>query len=129
VQIDWQMNVVRNAVDRCGYALRFLNPRLTKRSNFPFKSMNTPPPLPDAQKSKLTWYEHVWVAWPLALIAVGGAIGGACGGAAWALNQKVFRQTQHPLLRYLWTGMISGAALLAYLVLATIFFSLIHKAK
>jgi len=92
-----------------------------------FKPMNTPPPLPDVPKAKLTWYEHAWVACPLALIAVGGAIGGACGGAAWALNRKVFRQTQHPLLRYLWTGMISAGALAAYVILAAIFVSLFQK--
>ena len=63
------------------------------------------------------------------MIAVGGAIGGACGGAAWAINCKVFRATQHPVLRYLWTAMISAGALVAYLILASVFLLLIGKGK
>jgi len=55
------------------------------------------------------------------LVFMGGAIGGACGGAAWALNQQIFQKTSHPVLRYVWTGIISVAALLAYLVLAAVF--------
>jgi hypothetical protein len=89
--------------------------------------MNTPPQIPETQKRKLTWYEHVWLGWPIALVAVGGAIGGACGAAAWAINQKVFRATQHPLLRYLWTGLISIAAIIAYFILAAIFLSFFPK--
>lgn len=73
---------------------------------------------------KLAWYVHAWLALPLALIAVGGAIGGACGGAAWGINQKVFRTTRHPVLRYLWTGLISIGAVVAYLVLGMAFLSL-----
>ncbi|HYG35966.1 MAG TPA: hypothetical protein VEC99_14345, partial [Clostridia bacterium] len=43
-----------------------------------------PPPVPPTTATtKLAWYEHVWIALPFALVAVGGAIGGACGGAAW----------------------------------------------
>src|SRR5258708_1709384 len=82
--------------------------------------MTTPPSLPDTTKPKLTWYQHVWLALPFALVAVaswtcvallgfprmlvGGAIGGACGGAAWAINRQVFQKTEHPILRYVWTG-------------------------
>ena len=55
------------------------------------------------------------------LVFMGGAIGGACGGAAWALNQQIFQKISHPVLRYVWTGIISVAALLAYLVLAAVF--------
>jgi len=91
--------------------------------------MNTPPPLPESETPKLAWYEQIWLALPFALIAVGGAIGGACGGAAWAINQKVFRQTEHPVLRYLWTALISAGALVAYVILASVFLSLLGKAK
>jgi len=82
--------------------------------------MSAPPSLPDTAKPKLTWYQHVWLGWPIALVAVGGAIGGACGGAAWALNQKVFHSTRHPLMRYVWTGLISLAAIAVYLIAATV---------
>ncbi len=91
--------------------------------------MNIPPPAPETSNPKLKWYELVWVGWPIALLAVGGAIGGACGGAAWALNQKIFHRTKHPLLRYLWTGLISIAAIIAYLIIATIFLSIFQKSS
>ena len=78
-------------------------------------------------QAKLAWYDHVWLALPFALVAVGGAIGGACGGAAWGINQKVFRATRHPILRYVWTGLISIAAVAAYFALATAFLSFIRR--
>jgi len=88
--------------------------------------MSTAPPVPEPAKAKLLWYQQVWLALPFALVAVGGAIGGACGGAAWAINQRVFRNTEHPVLRYVWTGMISAAAVVAY-VLAAVFISAFKK--
>jgi hypothetical protein len=59
----------------------------------------------------------------MALMFLGGAIGGACGGAAWALNQQVFRKTQHRGLRYLWTGLISLAAVITYVAVAAVILS------
>ena len=91
--------------------------------------METPPPIlqPKKSKPKFQWYEHLWLGLPIALVAVGGAIGGACGGAAWALNCSVFSKTQHPVLRYVWTGLISAAAVIVYLILATLIMSLIKR--
>jgi hypothetical protein len=90
--------------------------------------MDTPPPIPPAKsKSKFEWYEHLWLGLPIALVAVGGAIGGACGGAAWAINRSVFLKTQQPVLRYVWTGLISAAAVIVYLILVTIFVSLFRR--
>lgn len=91
--------------------------------------MSTAPVTPEDSNPKLAWYQLVWVGWPIALVAVGGAIGGACGGAAWALNQKVFRATKHPVLRYVWTGLISVAAVLLYFIVAVLFLSIVNKAK
>lgn len=79
------------------------------------------------QKPKLAWYEHIWIALPIALLGVGGAIGGACGGAAWAANKTVFQKTENPILRYVWTGMISALAVAAYLVIALFFLSLFNQ--
>jgi hypothetical protein len=76
---------------------------------------------------KLLWYQHIWLALPFALAAVGGAIGGACGGAAWAINQKVFQRTKHPVLRYVWTGLISLSAVVLYCVIATVIVLLFVK--
>ncbi len=84
--------------------------------------MDTSPPLPTPDKPKLAWYENLWIAWPILLLFVGGALGGACGGAAWALNQQVFQKTKDPVLRYVWTGLISIAALGLYVVGVVIIF-------
>ena len=65
-----------------------------------------PPPFPviEQPKPKFTWYQYAWIGWPLILIVLGGAIGGGLGGAAAAINYKLFQKTQHPVLRYVWTG-------------------------
>ena len=93
-----------------------------------------PPPIPRIpvhqtiqQPPKLAWYEHVWIALPIALVGVGGAIGGACGGAAWAANKTVFKKTENPILRYVWTGLISASAIIVYLVIAMLFLSLFNR--
>ncbi len=88
--------------------------------------MDTPTIQPNS-KPKFEWYEHLWLALPIGLVAVGGAIGGACGGAAWALNRSVFAKTQNPVLRYVWTGLISMAAVFVWLILGTILFTLIKR--
>ena len=89
-----------------------------------------PPPIqPRKEKPKLEWYQHVWLGLPIALVAIGGAIGGACGGAAWALNHTIFQKTKHPVLRYVWTGLISATAVVGYLLFATFVMALLHKSK
>lgn len=85
--------------------------------------MNITSPTPNANKPKLTWYEQLWLGWPMILIFIGGAIGGACGGAAWGLNQQVFQNTKNPVLRYVFTGFISIAAFVVYFVVASLFIS------
>jgi hypothetical protein len=77
--------------------------------------------------AKLELHEKIWIALPIALVAVGGAIGGACGGAAWAANRVVFQKTQNPILRYVFTGLISASAVIVWLLVASIFVSLIKK--
>ena len=73
------------------------------------------------------WYHYIWIGWPLIMVALGGAIGGGLGGAAAAINYKVFQKTQNPVLRYVWTGLISVAAIVAYVVCATMIYALIHR--
>jgi hypothetical protein len=80
-----------------------------------------------AAKPKLAWYEHVWAALPLCLVAVGGAIGGGIGGAAWVVNRAVFQKVRQPVLRYVLTGLISAAAVVAWLVLASVILGWLHK--
>jgi hypothetical protein len=86
----------------------------------------TPAPAP-APKPKLLWYQHLWTGWPIVLVFVGGAIGGLCGGLAWGINQQVFQKTQNPVLRYVWTGLISVAAVVTYFILAIFVLKLIGK--
>ena len=77
--------------------------------------------------AKLELHEKIWIALPIALVAVGGAIGCACGGAAWAANRVVFQKTQNPILRYVFTGLISASAVIVWLLVASIVVSLIKK--
>jgi hypothetical protein len=87
----------------------------------------TAPPKTPPTKRRLEWYEHIWCALPLGLVAIGGAIGGGCGGAAWAVNRQIFGKMANPILAYVVTGFISAAAFGAYLVLAVVFVTLLHK--
>jgi len=86
-----------------------------------------PAPVPSTGPAKAAWYEQIWLALPLALVAVGGAIGGGCGGLAWGLNRIVFKKTRNPVLRYVWTGLISAAAALLWFVLAATLLSRFNK--
>lgn len=79
----------------------------------------------ESEKRKLTTFEQVVCAWPLALLLVGGALGGACGGAAWALNTKIMSSALSAPVRYgliVLTGV--GAGFLYFLgifILASVF--------
>ncbi len=111
-----------------GVKLRTAAPTTHAAPPVPPAILRTPIHQAAEQKIKLTWYEHIWIALPVALLGVGGAIGGACGGAAWAINKTVFQKTENPILRYVWTGLISVAAGVVYLILALFVLSLFHKA-
>lgn len=90
----------------------------------PAPRMPTAPSVADAIK-KLKWYEQAWIGLPILLVFAGGAVGGACGGGAWACNKKVFLATKNPILRYVWTGLISLWAVIVYFIVVTVFFALI----
>jgi hypothetical protein len=112
-----------------GARLRTMASTTTIRTGSP-----VPPPLSPATisyvarpTSKLAWYEHTWIALPIALVGIGGAIGGACGGAAWAINKALFKKTENPILRYVWTGLVSASAFATYLVIAALFLSVFKK--
>ena len=112
--------------------------RISHAAPAPMAATAGVPPLPSApraitplkpvvMKPKLAWYEYLWIGLPLVLIALGGAIGGACGGAACALNRTVFLKTQNSILRYVWTGLISAAAFVAWFVVAAILLGFLHR--
>lgn len=77
--------------------------------------------------AKLSWYEQIWIALPLALVAVGGAIGGGFGGLAWGVNKIVFKKVGNPVLRYLLTTLISASAVVLWLVIGSFVVSLIRR--
>lgn len=99
----------------------------TQRATAPGR-ITIPKPSPTS-KRKLEWYEHIWCALPLCLVAIGGAIGGGCGGVAWAFNRQVFQKLTNPVFRYLVTGLISAAAFGSYLALAILLFGIFHKQR
>ena len=51
-------------------------------------------------KQKLNTVELVFAAWPMALVAVGGAIGGLCGGIGWAVNAAIMGSKLSAPVRY-----------------------------
>ena len=65
----------------------------------------------------LAWYEWIWNGWPIVLLFGGGALGGLFGALAIVANLAVFRSQQNTLLKYLITGAISMAAVIAYLII------------
>jgi hypothetical protein len=73
---------------------------------------------------QLKWHERVWVGLPFGLVLVGGAVGGACGAAAAACNLRVMRGERPVFQKYLLTALVSLAAVIIYLALATLFLSL-----
>ena len=79
-----------------------------------------------AATATLTWYQYIWIGVPLILIVMGGCLGGACGGAACAINHAVFRKTSNPVLKYVWTGLISAAAFIAWLVIVAVLFGMLQ---
>ena len=107
----------------CGTDVKITGPGGTASPTPPVSNPPPPPLPPPAVKPKLLWYQQLWIGWPILLVFAGGAIGGACGGGAWAINQLVFQNTKNPVLRYLFTGLISIAAIIAYFIIASVVLS------
>lgn len=64
---------------------------------------------------------------PFSLVAVGGAIGGLCGGLGWGVNQFIARQDLPAPVRALLMLLVTGAAGIVWLVLATALQLAIHR--
>ena len=67
---------------------------------------------------------HVMCGWPLALVAVGGAIGGGLGGGAYAVNVAIYK-SQLPVPAKIALNILSG---LSAFVLWLVIVGLIRKA-
>ncbi len=75
----------------------------------------------------LKWYQWLWAGWPFALVFIGGLLGGLAGGIATMINGRIFRQELNAFAKYLLTGVISVAAVIAYFIAAIAFNLLITK--
>jgi hypothetical protein len=75
---------------------------------------------PIALEEPLKWYEGVWSGWSVLLLLVGGALGAVAGFIAFSVNVKIFRSSLGGVEKYLLTAAISAAAVMAYLVVATL---------
>lgn len=57
----------------------------------------------------LTWYQWIWVAFPLVMLFLGGALGGFLGAMATMVNAKILRSEHHTGMKYLLSGIVSVA--------------------
>ncbi len=69
----------------------------------------------------LKWYQWVWGGLPVALVFIGGALGAIAGIIGFSINSKVFRTEMKNFMKYVVSGMVSIAAVVAYFIAATIF--------
>jgi len=75
----------------------------------------------------LAWYQYVWILLPVALLVVGGLLGGLAGGAAAFANMQIMRQPGPVWMKYAITGLVSLAALVAWLLVATMATIALHR--
>lgn len=75
----------------------------------------------------LRWHEMVWIGLPILLIFVGGALGAIVGAVAASASATVFRSERPAAVRYALTGGLSILSVIVYIVLATVFLSLIGR--
>jgi hypothetical protein len=69
----------------------------------------------------LTWFEYVWMALPIALVFIGGALGGLCGASAVYASARVFRGGRSTGAKFAISGAYSLAAFVVWFVLAVAF--------
>jgi hypothetical protein len=74
----------------------------------------------------LTWYEYSWMALPIALVFLGGALGGGIGAFAAYTNGKIFRSYTGAWAKYGLTALVSIAAVAAYVAVAAVFVQLLE---
>ena len=71
----------------------------------------------------IKWYEMVWSALPILLVFIGGAIGSMTGFIGFSANAKVFRSELNTVVKFMLTAGISVLAVIAYFVLAMLFYA------
>lgn len=70
----------------------------------------------------LPWYAWLWSGLPFLLIFVGGAVGAILGIIGFSVNAKIFRSTWPMLAKFVVSAIVSGAAVVTYIVSATILY-------
>jgi hypothetical protein len=65
----------------------------------------------------LTWYEYIWIGFPILLVFAGGAIGGLVGGMATYASARIFRSDRGALTKYGITSLISVVSVVAFVIL------------
>jgi len=68
----------------------------------------------------LKWYEYLWSSWTILLIFIGGGVGGGLGAAATCLNINLFRSRTKTFLKYLFSLIISLAAVTLWMIIAIV---------
>ena len=66
----------------------------------------------------LPWYVLAWSALPLVLILIGGLLGGVTGAVAAYLNLKLFRTSLPGVVKFIFSAVVGGVAVLVYFLVA-----------
>lgn len=97
----------------------------------PAKEVSEPSPVV-ASATRFSWYQYLWIGWPIFLVILywperrwfgwyGATLHtislAVSGVVALPINHSVFRKTNHPTKKYLWTGLICMAAVLFSVVI------------
>ena len=75
----------------------------------------------------LAWYQYAWMALPIVLLFLGGAIGGLCGGLAAGISSRIFRSERSEPVKYALTGLVSAGAFITYFMVAGTIVAAIRK--
>ena len=83
---------------------------------------------------KLSWYDHVWSALPVALLYTGGTfglpgnlLGGLVGAAGAFLNLGIMRSQRGPVRRYLLSFLVTIGAFVVFAILITLYQAFTQK--
>jgi hypothetical protein len=74
----------------------------------------------------LDWYEYVWIGLPILMVFHGGFLGAVCGLLAVRKSAELFRGSGAKAKKFLLTGLVSVASVVAYLALSIALLRLIH---
>jgi hypothetical protein len=79
--------------------------------------------------SPLRWFEYFWIGIPFVLVFTGGAIGGLCGGLAANASGRLFRSDRTSFAKYGLSALITIGAVIAFVVLVTLFRQVVASHK